>query len=226
MLKYIEVNKTHNRKLLDIYTLLLECYGPQHWWPAGDPFEVMVGAILTQSAAWTNVEKAIVNLKNAGVLNPVALRVISFPELAGLIHACGYYNMKTRKLRALAEWFGLRFDDNLNTMKNTEINLLRQQLLEVYGVGEETADSILLYACEKPIFVIDAYTRRIVDRLGFRMRSCQYAAYQSFFMENLAQDVRLYNEYHALLVAQGKNYCRKEPRCEKCCLTEICIKIG
>jgi endonuclease-3 related protein len=220
------VNKTNKRKLLDIYTLLLECYGPQHWWPAEGPFEVMVGAILTQSAAWTNVEKAINNLKKAGVLNPVALRAISPPELAGLIHACGYYNMKTRKLKALAEWFGQTFDDNLNTMKKTDIDLLRQELLEVYGVGEETADSILLYACEKPIFVIDAYTRRIIDRLGFRIRSNQYADYQSFFMDNLVPDVRLYNEYHALLVALGKNYCRKEPLCEKCCLAEICRKIG
>jgi endonuclease-3 related protein len=216
------VNKTSNLKLLDIYTLLFERYGPQHWWPAEGTFEIMVGAILTQSAAWSNVEKAIISLKKAGILSSSALRAISQEDLAGLVHACGYFNMKARKLKALAEWFGLRFNDDLEAMKKTETVLLRQELLGVYGVGEETADSILLYACDKPVFVIDAYTRRIVDRLGFRVHGSQYADYQNFFMSNLPPVVCLYNEYHALLVALGKNHCRRKPLCEMCCLSRTC----
>jgi endonuclease-3 related protein len=216
------VNKKIRRKLLDIYTLLCQGYGPQHWWPAEGPFEIMVGAILTQSAAWTHVEKAIRNLKQAGVLNPAALRAISPEDLAGLIHTCGYYNVKACKLQALSEWFGQRFEDNLEAMKKTDAALLRQELRGVYGVGEETADSILLYACEKPVFVIDAYTRRIVDRLGFRVRGGRYVDYQRLFMSNLPPEVPLNNEYHALLVALGKNHCRKKPLCERCCIARIC----
>jgi endonuclease III related protein len=209
---------------LDIYSLLFRCYGPQHWWPAEEPFEVMVGAILTQFAAWTNVEKAIDNLKKAGLLAPAALRTISQEKLAGLIHCCGYYNMKARKLQALAEWFGAKFGDNLDQMSRFDTLDLRESLLGVYGVGEETADSILLYACEKPVFVIDAYTRRIIDRLGFKVRGSQYAVYQKLFMSNLPQDLSLYNEYHALLVASGKNRCKTRPVCSACCLAEICEK--
>lgn len=209
---------------MDIYTLLFDRYGPQRWWPAEGPFEVMVGAILTQSAAWTNVEKAIQNLKKAGVLSPSALRTRSQEDLAALIHPSGYYNMKAHKLKALSEWFGDSYDDDLELMKRTGTASLRNSLLGVYGVGEETADSILLYACEKPIFVIDAYTRRIIDRLGWRVEGGKYADYQSFFTVNLPPNVRLYNEYHALLVALGKNQCRKKPLCEGCCLAEICKK--
>ena len=183
-----------------------------------------MGAILTQSAAWTNVEKAIKNLKKAGALNPAALRTTSLEELAGLIHSCGYYNMKAHKLKALSEWFGDSYDDDLELMKRTGTASLRNSLLGVYGVGEETADSILLYACDKPVFVVDAYTRRIIDRLGWRVEGGKYADYQDFFTVNLPPNVRLYNEYHALLVALGKNQCRKKPLCEECCLAEICKK--
>jgi len=218
------MDRDKNQILRDIYNRLFECYGPQHWWPAESPFEVMVGAVLTQSAAWTNVEKAILNLKQAGVLTPAAIRKVTPEELAGLIHACGYYNVKARKLKALSEWFGQRFQDNLAALKKTETALLRRELLEVYGVGEETADSILLYACEKPIFVIDAYTRRIVDRLGFNIQGGRYTDYQRFFMDNLPSDIQLYNEYHALLVVLGKSQCRTRPLCEKCGISLICRK--
>jgi endonuclease-3 related protein len=218
------MNKTTNRKLLDIYKRLSEFYGPQHWWPADESFEVMVGAILTQSAAWANVAKAIISLKKAGVLKPAAFRAISAEELAGLIHACGYYNMKTQKLKALANWLGENFSDSLEQMRGVDTDSLRGLLLRVYGVGEETADSILLYACDKPVFVIDAYTRRIVDRLGLRVEGSKYGDYQSYFMDNLPLDTRLFNEYHALLVALGKNHCRKVPVCRGCCLREICKK--
>ena len=216
------MSRSNSRKLHEIFTRLFDFYGPQHWWPAEGPFEVMVGAILTQSAAWTNVEKAINNLKAAGMLNPAALRSSNEKQLAEAIFSCGYYNMKARKLKHLANWFGLNYKDNLQEMKQADPALLRSSLLATYGIGEETADSILLYACEKPVFVIDAYTRRIVDRVGFAIRGSKYSDYQRFFMTSLVPDVRLYNEYHALLVALGKNHCKKTPICQTCCLTDIC----
>jgi endonuclease III related protein len=215
--------KSRPQKLIRIYDLLLAHYGPQHWWPADVPFEVIVGAILTQSAAWTNVEKGIANLKKARALNPRTLRNMPQEELAGLIHSCGYYNAKAVKLKAFAEYFGRRYGDSLEAMFAGNLKSLREELLGVHGVGEETADSILLYAGNKPIFVIDAYTRRIVDRLGFRVKRHKYADYQELFMENLPQDAGLFNEYHALLVALGKYHCLKsKPVCERCPVGEEC----
>jgi len=210
------------KQLQDIYHRLIETYGPQHWWPAEEPFEVMVGAILTQSAAWVNVEKAIVNLKAAGALSPRELRRLSLLELATLIHPCGYYNAKARKLQALASWLEAYAGDNLSKLSATSPDQLRQQLLSVYGVGPETADSIILYAANKPIFVIDAYTRRIIDRLGMAPQPKSYTAYQSLFMDNLPADAGLFNEYHALLVRLGKNACRRRPLCRQCCLGSLC----
>ncbi|MDD5339056.1 MAG: endonuclease [Dehalococcoidales bacterium] len=156
----------NSRILEDIYERLFARYGPQHWWPAETPFEVITGAILTQSAAWTNVEKAIKNLKQADALKPDALRNIPQDKLAKLIHACGYFNAKARKLKAFAEWFGEGYNDSLKRLFAVETNPLREKLLRVHGIGEETADSILLYAGNKPIFVIDAYTRRIMGRVA------------------------------------------------------------
>ena len=210
-------------RLLEIYDSLLDHFGPQHWWPGEEPFEVIVGAILTQSAAWTNVEKGIRNLKKNRVLSPEALRSLPHEQLAGLIYSCGYYNAKAIKLKAFASWFGERFADSLEKMFATETFSLREELLAVHGVGEETADSILLYAGNKPIFVIDAYTRRASNRLGLGPAGQKYGIYQKLFMENLPCDVPLFNEYHALLVALGKNYCLKQnPSCQKCCLRRIC----
>ncbi len=212
----------NNRKLKstlqDIYRRLFSRYGPQHWWPARTPFEVIVGAILTQSAAWSNVEKAIENLKKAGQLSPSALRRLPEAELAGLIYSCGYYNTKARKLKAFTEWLGEKWGDNLDRLFSQDISMLRRQLLDIYGIGEETADSIILYAGNKPVFVIDAYTRRITDRLGLTPRRRTYPAYQELFMANLPADVSLFNEYHALLVRLAKEVCRKQPRCGQCCL--------
>ena len=193
-------------------------YGPQHWWPAQEPFEVIVGAILTQSAAWINVEKAIANLKVARVLSPGALRRLPHPEVARLIHSCGYYNSKAQKLKAFAQWLGEQYHDNLDKLFANNIDCLRQQLLAIYGIGEETADSIILYAASKPTFVIDAYTRRIISRLGLAPHSNNYAAYQTLFMANLPADTRLFNEYHALLVRLAKNVCQPRPLCQQCCL--------
>jgi endonuclease-3 related protein len=206
------------RTLLHIYQRLFAKYGPQHWWPAEEPFEVIVGAILTQSAAWTNVEKAIKNLKQAGTLKPQALRQLPLDELANLIHSCGYYNVKARKLRAFADWFGERYNDNLRTLFAQDTSELRKQLLDIFGIGEETADSIILYAANQPIFVIDAYTRRIMGRLGLTPHSNSYEVWQMLFMANLPADTVLFNEYHALLVRLAKEVCLKRPLCRQCCL--------
>ncbi len=216
------VKRTVSQTLLYIYNQLMNRYGPQYWWPADEPFEVMVGAILTQSAAWNNVEKAIANLKRARALSAQALRCLNLAELARLIHPCGYYNAKALKLKSFAGWFGEHYNDDLNKLFASDIEHLRQQLLSVHGIGEETADSIILYAANKPIFVIDAYTRRIMSRIGLAPDSESYSAYQSLFMDNLLADVRMFNEYHALLVCLGKNVCRRKPLCQQCRLNNTC----
>jgi endonuclease III related protein len=208
--------------LEDIYHRLYAAYGPQHWWPADSPFEVMVGAILTQSAAWSNVEKAIVNLKDAGALTAGALRESPDTELARLIYPSGYYNAKARKLKALAAWLNSECGDNLDILFRQDTATLREKLLAVHGIGEETADSILLYAGGHTIFVIDAYTRRISDRLGLSPAVKDYAGYQKLFTDNLPADPAAFNEYHALLVKLGKESCRKKPLCHNCCLNAIC----
>ena len=215
-------NQALRQTLQDIYHLLMAHYGPQHWWPAREPFEVIVGAILTQSAAWGNVEKAITMLKAAGALSPGALRQMPHSEVARLIHSSGYYNAKASKLKAFVNWLGEHYDDNLCRLFASDINTLRQQLLSIYGIGEETADSIILYAANKPIFVIDAYTRRIISRIGISLGGNSYSAYQTLFMENLSPDTQLFNEYHALLVCLAKNICRSRPVCPQCCLKDIC----
>ena len=214
--------RTLSQLLPDIYRRLLERFGPQHWWPADEPFEVIVGAILTQSAAWGNVEKAIANLRGTGALSPRALRKLPRAKLAELVYPCGYYNAKALKLKAFALWLGNHYDDDLDRLFALDADDLRQQLLSVHGVGPETADSIILYAAEKPIFVIDAYTRRIINRLGLAPEKDSYAAYQALFTDNLPLDAKLFNEYHALLVCLGKNVCRRQPLCADCCLGDVC----
>jgi endonuclease III related protein len=206
----------------EIYRRLFACFGPQRWWPGETPFEVMVGAILTQSASWHNVEMAIGNLKRTDALSPKALREIPMDELARLIHSSGYYNAKTKKLKAMAEWLG-KYGDNLDKAFADNLDHKREELLAIHGIGLETADSILLYASEKPFFVIDAYTRRIIERFGIAPDKDSYDAYQKLFMSNLEQDARLFNEYHALLVKLGKDVCRKKPLCPVCCLKDICV---
>jgi len=208
--------------LLDIYHRLLACYGPQHWWPAEDAFEVIVGAILTQSAAWSNVEKAIANLKAPGALTAQALLGTPVDELSALIHSCGYHNAKARKLKAFAERLHSRYGGDLERLLDEDTTSLRQWLLSVHGIGEETADSIILYAAGKPVFVVDAYTRRILRRLGLAPPTDSYGPFQALFMENLPRDEALYNEYHALLVRHGKEACRTTPRCSDCCLRQVC----
>jgi endonuclease III related protein len=208
--------------LMQAYQILFQRFGPQHWWPAESAFEVIAGAILTQSAAWTNVEKGIKALKQAGALSPRALRDMPQAELAALIHPCGYYNAKAAKLKAFAGWLAENYHDDLDALFSADTQNVRALLLNVHGIGEETADSILLYAGSKPIFVIDAYTRRIISRLGLQVSGETYRDYQQLFMDNLPHNVQLFNEYHALLVAQGKNACRKKPLCAGCCLGALC----
>lgn len=212
--------------LLAIYDRLLSFYGPQHWWPAESPLEMIVGAILTQSAAWSNVEKAIANLKTEGVLSLEALRQMPKEELARLIYSSGYYNSKAGKLRAFAEWMADYHHDDLNALFALETGEMRRQLLSVHGIGEETADSIILYAAHKPVFVVDAYTRRIVTRLGLAPARDRYGDFQLLFMQQLPHDEQLFNEYHALLVEHGKDVCRRIPLCAGCCLAVECQLTG
>jgi len=215
-------NELTRETLQGIYQRLMDNYGPQKWWPAKEPFEVMVGAILTQSAAWANVEKAVTNLRASKAMAPEPLRRLSVSEIAELIHPCGYYNAKALKLKALAQWLGEYYDDDIERLFAGDVDQLREQLLSIHGIGEETADSIILYAANKPVFVIDAYTRRIIGRVGLAPESNSYTAYQCLFMDNLPADVRLFNEYHALLVNLAKNVCRTRPLCQQCCLNGMC----
>jgi endonuclease-3 related protein len=214
---------TLNHRLTEIYRLLLASYGPQHWWPADTPFEVIVGAILTQSAAWGNVEKAISNLKQARVMTSMSLRKLPLSKLAKLIYPSGYYNAKALKLKSFVEHLEEAHQDSLERFFLLDILRLRSELLNIHGIGPETADSIILYAAHKPMFVIDAYTRRILTRLGLNPLSDNYSAFQALFMGNLPADEKLFNEYHALLVRHGKEVCKKVPLCSNCCLKNFCL---
>ena len=208
--------------LTDVYDRLFDRYGPQHWWPGDTPFEVIIGAILTQSTAWSNVEKAIANLKAAGLLDPVSLDAIATEKLAILIRPSGYYNAKATKLKAFVERLNQEYGGSLDRLFELNTSDLRKELLSIHGIGPETADSILLYAAHRPVFVIDAYTKRIIERLGLAPTHNSYEAFQQLFMENLQPDESIFNEYHALLVRHGKDVCRRGPLCINCCLLDIC----
>jgi len=211
------------RELLDdVFRRLLARYGPQHWWPGEGAFEVAVGAILTQSAAWANVEKAIANLKAAGALSPAALHSMGEGEIAALIRPSGYFNAKARKLKAFVEMLYAQTGGDLDRLLGLPAEDLRELLLSTHGVGPETADSILLYAAGQPAFVIDAYTRRIFGRIGLRPAADTYESWRRLFMDTLPPDAGLFNEYHALIVAHGKAVCRKVPRCRECVLRGLC----
>lgn len=203
-------------RLLAVYERLKDFYGHQKWWPGETPFEVIIGAILTQNTAWANVEKAIDRLKKADVMTPRRMREVPLGKLAVLIRPSGYYNIKARRIKSFIRFLFKTFDGNLNNMFSTETGVLRDMLLGVSGIGPETADSILLYAGNKPVFVVDAYTRRIFGRLGLVHGPESYADIQRLFMKHLPEDVPLYNDYHAQIVALGKNVCRPQPRCALC----------
>jgi endonuclease-3 related protein len=206
--------------LLAIYHTLLSIFGEQGWWPADTPFEVMVGAVLTQNTAWRNVEQAIENLKGEGVLTPLGLRGIDRERLAELIRPAGYYNVKAKRLKSLVEFLDTEYGGDLTKMFSEPLEHLRGKILAVKGIGPETADSILLYAGEKPIFVIDAYTRRILSRHDLITDSASYGDIQDLFMRGLPSDVSLYKEYHALLVRLAKTFCKTTPHCVECPLEE------
>jgi len=207
--------------LKKVFDRLLESYGPQHWWPGETPFEVIVGAVLTQNTNWANVEKAIINLKREALLTPRQLNDIDETRLAELIRPSGYFNIKAGRLKSFISFLFENFDGDLSRMFALEQGLLRHRLLEVKGIGPETADSILLYAGNYPVFVVDAYTKRIFSRLGILTKEHTYHQVQEFFMERLESDRQLFNEYHALIVRHAKDYCRTKPLCDGCPLVEV-----
>jgi len=209
-------------ELLDIYNRLYAHFGPRHWWPAENPFEVMIGAILTQNTAWSNVEKAIANLKRKKLLSPQKMKRVHPRTLAVAIRPSGFYNEKAKKLKAFIKFLILSCDGNINRLCSNGAATLRKKLLNIKGIGEETADSILLYALNKPIFVVDAYTKRVFARHRLISEDAAYGEIQKFFMNNLPKKVKLFNEYHALIVEAGKNYCKKNnPLCEICPLKDF-----
>lgn len=200
-----------------IYSKLYSAFGRQYWWPAESSFEVMIGAILTQNTSWFNVEKAILNLKQNNVLSPAGLAKMPVKRLASLIRPAGYYNIKAERIKYYLKFFLKSYGLDPRKMAKEKAFDLREKLLGVKGIGEETADSILLYALNKPVFVIDAYTRRIFLRHKIIKEGDTYEEIQNLFMKNLKKDVKLFNEYHALLVRLGKEFCLKhKPRCQIC----------
>lgn len=215
------LGKVGKSALIQIYTRLFKAFGPQKWWPAQTRFEVIVGAILTQNTNWGNVEKALRNLKSQKLLSPQAFRNISQRKLAVLIKPSGYFNVKAKRLKSFISFLFNEYDGNLRKMGKENTSILRQKLLAVNGVGPETADSILLYAFNKPIFVVDAYTRRIFYRHNIVDRDEDYVSIQKKFMKSLRHEPQMFNEYHALIVRLGKDFCKPKPLCEQCLLNNF-----
>lgn len=209
--------------LKEIFHALFEFYGPQHWWPAESSFEIMIGAILTQNTNWRNVELAICNLKKSDLLEPLTIKNVPISKLRKLIKPAGFYNVKAKRVKTFVQYLIKDYAGNLEKMKRKQTSILRRELLAIKGIGSETCDSILLYALKKPVFVIDAYTRRILMRHNFIDEKDSYREIQTFFERNLKKDVRLFNEYHALLVRLAKEKCKSsKPLCDNCPIGEIC----
>ncbi len=204
------------RQLLRLYWALFRRFGPQRWWPAKTPLEVAVGAILTQNTAWSNVERALERLAAQRLVDPRRLRALSQVELARLIRPSGTYRIKAQRLKAFLDFLWERFNGRVERLKKAPLEKLRSALLSVPGIGPETADSILLYAAGRPIFVVDAYTRRVLARHRLVPPDIGYEPLRAVFERHLPSDPALFNEYHALLVAVGKRYCRSRPLCESC----------
>lgn len=214
-----EGGETHLLSL--IYDTLNGHFGDLHWWPARTAFEVIIGAILTQNTAWRNVERALENLKARSLLDPRSMDEIDSPLLEALIRPSGTYRVKTARIKNFMRFLRNTYGGNLEEMFREELWPLREKMLGIKGIGKETADSILLYAGQKPVFVIDAYTRRILARHGVAAAKSSYDDLQNYFMNNLPAEVPLYNQFHALLVNVGKVYCRTLPRCGECPLQSI-----
>lgn len=211
----------NQKLLLKMYNRLFKSFGRQYWWPGETDFEVVTGAILTQNTNWDNVKKAIQNLKDAGVFTPKKLYEIDRERLADLIRPSGYFNVKAKRLKNFIEWLFLHYCGSLSKMFLQDFVALRTQLLSVNGIGRETADSILLYAAKQPTFVVDAYTKRVLVRHGLISEDFDYETIKAFFEDNLPRDVALYNEFHALLVRVGNNFCKPKMQCDECPLKGI-----
>jgi len=213
--------------LTEVYRRLFDAFGPQHWWPGKTLFEVIVGAVLTQNTSWQNVRRAIDNLRDADLLEPNALNAVPVEELEDLIRPAGYFRVKAKRLRSLLTLLVDRYGGSLDAMFGAGLYELRRQLLEVNGIGPETADSILLYAGRLPTFVVDAYTHRVFARHGWIDFDADYHQLQDYVQSALPQEVPLYNEFHALIVRLGKDYCHKtNPKCDECPLREMLPRGG
>ena len=210
-----------SEQLTEIYQVLFDRFGPQNWWPGETQFEIITGAILTQNTSWSNVEKAIMNLKTANMLTAENLYHLDITKLSELIKPAGYYNIKAQRLKSFLAWLFQNHDGQLTNLENLDTDYLRIELLGIKGIGRETADSILLYAFNRPIFVVDAYTARVAVRHGLIEPDPDYEQLQELFQSNLPQDTQLFNEYHALLVRVGKEFCRPKARCSRCPLEKL-----
>ncbi len=209
-------------ELLQIYQILLKTYGQRHWWPADSPFEVVVGAFLTQNTNWRNVEKAITNLRQADALSCAALLRLSATEVQELIRPAGFFRQKAQRLQGFCHHLQSHYQGSLEAMLQQPTSQLRSELLNLKGIGPETADSILLYAGQHRSFVVDAYTRRLFSRIGILQGTEKYSEIRALFMAKLPAEVELYNEYHALIVQHCKQFCRTRPLCPACPLAELC----
>lgn len=207
--------------MLSIYQLMLNRFGHRNWWPGDSPLEICVGAILTQNTSWKNVAKAIRALKDAQMMETGRMREIGLEELAGLIRPAGYYNVKAARLKNFIDHLFENRKGELEDLFDQPMGELRKELLSINGIGPETADSIILYAAKKPIFVVDAYTRRILGRHGMVGRNATYEMVQALFHEHLEPDEGLYNDFHAQFVAVGHHYCKPKPRCQGCPLESL-----
>jgi endonuclease-3 related protein len=206
----------------EIYERLFARYGDLKWWPADSPYEVIVGAVLTQNTNWNNVKKALAAFE--GRLSPEFVLNCGHEELGKIIHPAGFFNQKAKYLKEITAWFG-KYDFNADLAKKRDMGELRRELLAVKGIGAETADSILLYALELPSFVIDAYTMRFCERFPLDFGSLNYRNYnaaKAYFETNLPVDVKIFNNYHAMIVINGKNHCSKRPKCGGCPLENVC----
>jgi len=209
------------KDLINLYQKLYQCFGPQYWWPGETPSEIAVGAILTQNTNWGNVERAIENLKIQNALSAKSIHEMPVRKLSELIRPAGYFNIKAKRLKSFINFLVNNYNGSMKRMKNDDLYSLREKLLSINGIGPETADSILLYALEKPIFVIDAYTKRVLSRHRIMEHDEPYDKFQELFHSSLKRDVKLFNEYHALFVRTGKTFCkRKKPLCDACPLND------
>lgn len=204
------------RKLDAMYRALENAYGPQGWWPAETRFEVIVGAILTQNTSWENVTRALKNLDRINGLSIRGMRRMTVGRLAGQIKPAGYYRQKAKKLKEFLSFLDHEYRGDLDSMFAERTAVLREKLLGIWGIGPETADSILLYAGSRPVFVVDAYTLRIFQCQGLIAEKTGYHEVQETVMQHMEKNARVFNEFHALLVKLGKTHCRKTPRCEGC----------